>query len=153
MGIKREAYSKSMCRHSPPHETVEKVRLWRFHGKAPLENKGVIDTGFLDSRVFRQSQPRRAADCQKRPLHSRFRWCLRKPPFFETDKTLLTCQLLLTSNSVSLHEVERVVFSFRLPEDRRSSILGQRGVCTPRPGRADHSEGGRLWPASIDGLR
>ena len=70
----------AMCRHSPPHETVEKVRLWRFHGKAPFENKGVINTGFLDSRVFRQSQSRCAADCQKRPLRSRFRWCLRKPP-------------------------------------------------------------------------
>src|SRR5712691_6314825 len=70
----------ALCRHSPPHETVEKVRFWRFHGKAPFENKGVVDTGFLDFRVFRQSQPRRAADCQKRPLRSRFRCCLKKPP-------------------------------------------------------------------------
>jgi hypothetical protein len=30
----------------------------------------------------------------------------------------------------SLHEVGRVVFSCRLPEDRRRSILGQRGVRT-----------------------
>ncbi len=35
-----------------------------------------------------------------------------------------------SSHGVSLHEVERVVFSCRLPEDRRRSILGQRGVHT-----------------------
>src|SRR5262249_14156498 len=55
----------------------------------------------------------------------------RKPPFFETDKTLLICQVLFTSHGVSLHEVERVVFACRLPEDQRRSILGQRGRCTP----------------------
>jgi hypothetical protein len=60
---------------------------------------------------------------------------------------------VIISFGVSLHEVERMVLAFRLPEDRRSSILGQRGVCTPLLGRAGHSEGGRLWPASIDGLR
>src|SRR4029453_49244 len=63
----------------------------------------------------------------------------RKPPFNETDKTLvLTYQLVLTANGVNLHEVERVVFSVRLPEDRRRSILGQRGVHTsahPRKAR------------------
>src|SRR5215468_3693099 len=31
------------------------------------------------------------------------------PTFFKTDKPLLTCRVLLTSNGVSLHEGERVV--------------------------------------------
>src|SRR5262249_5379298 len=38
--------------------------------------------------------------------------------------------LELKLNVVSLHEAERVVFSCRLPADRRRSILGQREVHT-----------------------
>jgi hypothetical protein len=40
---------------------------------------------------------------------------------------VLKYNLGLNSNGVSLHEVERVVFACRLPEDRRKSILGQCG--------------------------
>jgi hypothetical protein len=54
-------------------------------------------------------------------------------------KTLLICQLLLTSHGVSLHEVEQVMFSCRLPEDQRRSILGQRGVHTSAHPRQAHT--------------
>src|SRR5262249_23213609 len=54
------------------NETVEKVQFRRFHGKVLLENKGVIDVGFLDFRVFRQSQLGRAGDGFQPPLRCGF---------------------------------------------------------------------------------
>ena len=44
------------------NETVEKVQTGHFHGKATLENKGIIGTDFFDFRVFRQSQRWHAGD-------------------------------------------------------------------------------------------
>jgi hypothetical protein len=50
------------------NETVEKVQLWAFHRKVPLENKGVMGTDFFGFRVFRQSQQGHAGDGEQRPL-------------------------------------------------------------------------------------
>src|SRR4029450_415477 len=49
-------------------------------------------------------------------------------PLFETDTDLVLIEcLILKLNGVNMSRVEPVVFSCRLPQDRRKSILGQRG--------------------------
>jgi len=60
---------------------------------------------------------------------------LTNPPFFATDKTLLLkYYLVLSYLSIIMYDIKWVVFAYQLPQERRRSILGQRGgSISPHP--------------------